>query len=193
MPAGSLVLHGRRKMFGKMMKLVKPSDASAAAISHADDERNMRLIAHGSLASAVWSAIAKTKRPLNLEQARLIQNGTPQERQAYVRRQAKLSWTIMLGIGLAVAWIALQPRQAKLLPRVEITDAGTIKSIQLHETSLSTATTVTTTAGVYQVRGGVSVATDDKAMIESKEVGALGVQKSLCIQSSIKTDCYPLI
>ncbi len=175
------------------MKLVHPSDSSASAISDAEDERNKRLIAHGSLASSVWFVFSKTSRSLSPEQIRLIHMATPKERQAYVRRQAKMSWAIMLCICIALTWVALQPRQLKPLPAVEITDAGTIKSIQLHETSLSTATTVTTTAGVYQVRGGVSGASDDKATIEAKEVGALGVQKSLCIQSSIKTACYPLM
>lgn len=178
------------------MTLAQPNDVSTSAISDAEDEKNKRLIAHGSLASAVWSVFSKTNRSLSPEQTRLISTATPQERQAYVRRQARMSWAIMFCIGIAVAWVALEPRkpvQPKPLPTVEITDAGTIKSTQLHETSLSTATTVTTTAGVYQVRGGVSGAPDDKATIEAKEVGALGVQKSLCIQSSIKTACYPLM
>jgi hypothetical protein len=174
----------------------KEQGSSSTAIHDAEDEMNKALIARGSLASAVWLVFSKTSRSLGPEQTRLISMATPQERQAYVRRQAKMTWTIMLCIGIAVAWVALEPRkpvQPKPLPKVEIIDAGTIKSIQLHETALSTATTVTTTAGVYQVAGGVSAAPDDKATLEANEVGALGVQKSLCIKSSIKTACYALM
>lgn len=104
-----------------------------------------------------------------------------------------MALAILLCTGLTIAWVALQPRPLKPEPVIEITDAGSVKEIQLHETSLSTATTVTTTASVYQVRGGVSRAAEDKARIKAKEVGMVGVQKSLCIKSSIKTACYRLM
>lgn len=177
------------------MKLVQPGGSSTSTISEMQDEKNKRLIARGSLVSSVMSSITKTRRPLSAEQVRLIEMETPHERQAYVSRQAKTSWAIILCFGLAVVWSAMQPRtpaQPKPLPAVEITDAGLVKDIQLHETSLSTATTVTTTAGVYQVRGGVSATSGDVASLEAKEDGTLGVQKSLCIKSNIKSACYPL-
>ena len=69
-----------------------------------------------------------------------------------------MTLAIFLCLGVIFTWVALQPQKTlppKPAPVVQITDAGSVKEIQLHETSLSTATTVTTTAGVYQVRGGV--------------------------------------
>lgn len=177
------------------MKRVQTSNSLTTSISEKQDEMNKRLIARGSLVSALISSVTNTRRPRSAEQVRLIEMATPDERQAYLSRQVKTSWAIMLCFGLAVSWLEMQPRkpaQPKPLPVVEVTDAGSVKGIQLHETSLSTATTVTTTAGVYQVRGGVSASAGDEASLEAKDVGTLGVQTSLCIKSKIKTACYPL-
>lgn len=174
------------------LKLVQSTGSKPSTISEKQDEINKRLVAH-SLGQTFKRVLTGRTWSLTPEQVRLIEQATPQERQAYVKRQSKVTLAILLCLGVAIAWVALQPKPLKPEPVIQITDAGSVKEIQLHETSLSTATTVTTTAGVYQVRGGVSGATGDEARIEAKEVGTLGVQKSLCIKSSIKTACYPLM
>ena len=177
------------------LKLAQSADSHPSVISEQEDEINKRRITH-SLKQTFGRVLTGRPRYLTPEQIRLIEQATPQERQAYVKRQTKMTLAIFLCLGVIFTWVALQP-QKTLPPKpatvVKITDAGSVKEIQLHETSLSTATTVTTTAGVYQVRGGVSGAVGDEAKIEAKEIGTLGVQKSLCIKSSIKTACYPLM
>jgi hypothetical protein len=156
------------------------------------DERNKRLIAH-SLGQRIKAILIGRPLNLTLEQVRLIESATPQEREAYVKRQAVISFTILLCVAVAIGWAVTRlGNPQKFVPTVSFEDAGSLKELQLHETTFSTATTVTTTAGVFQARGGVSGATGDQVRIKSTTHAVGGYSKSLCVDSSLKADCYPL-
>lgn len=71
--------------------------------------------------------------------------------------------------------------------------AGTVEGIQLHNSFLSTSTTVRTTTGIYQVYGGVSAAVGDTTKIKREHSAVRSsVESSLCVESKIKSDCYSI-
>lgn len=118
------------------------------------------------------------------------------EKEAFLRRR---TWWALIILGLVIGGLLLfrmtrdhAPRSA---PAVTWQPAGVVKNITLHSTTFATESTVRTSTGVFQVRGGVSAAAGDAARIKrDPPVGALEIQvTSLCIESAIKTACYPLL
>jgi len=179
------------------MDNIKPPPSSEPNLfASIKDEKNKETIARGSLLSAVWSFFTNKKRPLTPKQVRLIEEATPKEREAYVRRQSKrMALVVLFAIlfyGLSVSYFAMH-LDSQSVASVQVTEAGTITSIELHKTLLSTATTVVTTAGTYHVRGAVSAAAGDQARLEVKKYRSFVDRQSLCVESSIKTACYPLM
>jgi hypothetical protein len=174
------------------MELKLPSE-EANHISDSEDERNKRLIARGSLTSSIWSMFSKTSWSLSSEHIWLINTATPHERQVYVRRRAKISLAILIfwfaGIFLVVTHLGNRP---KFVSVVEYVDAGTLQELRLHQASFSTATTVITSAGVFQVRGGVSASTGSLVRVRSTSTPSGNVLRSLCIDTGLLPDCHPL-
>lgn len=164
------------------------NEEAPTIISEREDEINKHLIANGS-----FSFLQRGH--LSSEQVRLMDSATPQERQVYVKKRSKRFMFLVLCVGAYFVWLSFQPaKPVPPPPAIEVTDAGTIKEIQLHETTFSTASTVITTAGVYQVRGGVSASAGDAARTEAKEIVPNQViERSLCIKSVIKSACYRLM
>lgn len=148
------------------------------------DARNRRILCH-SFRSVIGLG-------LSAEQIRLLNIGTPEDREAYVKKLAKYySLAAAVIVGYVSLWSML-PRDIRPFPPApEISDAGTVQSLQLHETALSTSTTVVTATGTYQVKGGGSAALGDVATLK-RETQPIP-QTSLCIESSIKTRCYYLL
>lgn len=127
------------------------------------------------------------------EQQWLISDAaTPSERAAYVKKQHKLLLLTIIIAAFIVAILSLIPHAPEpVYPAPKISMAGMIQSIQLHETAFSTSTTVVTSTGIYQVRGGVSAKGGDVATL--KKESHPREKSSLCIESNIKTSCYELL
>ena len=126
------------------------------------------------------------------EQIRLINSGTPEERAAYVKKQRK---NLFIGAAIVGGYFMILPMiplgSVPPPPASEISAAGQIQSLQLHETSLSTTTTVVTETGTYQVHGGVSASVGDTVSLK-RETHPIQ-QTSLCVESKIKAQCYRLL
>lgn len=123
----------------------------------------------------------------------LANHGTAEEREAFVRRQHK--W-MLVGLVVVLLIVLVPPlfRSDKPAPVFNplLVDQGVIQTIELHETALSTSTTVRTSIGVFQVAGAVSASVGDMATLQTETDPAVSGRKSLCIKSSIKNDCYRL-
>lgn len=148
------------------------------------DARNKMLINH-SFRRAIGLG-------LTAEQIRLIDYGTPEERASYVKKQRK---HFFIGAAVVGGYFIISP----MIPRdpvppppaPEISTAGQIQSLQLHETAFSTSTTVVTETGTYQVHGGVSASAGDTVSLK-RETHPIQ-QTSLCVESKIKAQCYRLL
>lgn len=121
----------------------------------------------------------------------LLHNGSPQERATYVRRSNRM----LLGmVALAVIIVGAsqllpkKPEAAPLAPHIE--RAGRVLAVDLHETALSTSSSVRTERGVFQVAGAVSWAPGDEATLRVDQDGLQKDKKQLCIASSIKAACF---
>ena len=126
---------------------------------------------------------------------RLVDHGSPEERSDFVKRQMKKYALFAAGFAVIFGILYLfpsQPVQQTITPPV-ITSAGTLTSLQLHETALSTSTTVVTSTGTYQVRGAVSGAPGDSATLKKEKSGAAPETTSLCLEAAAKSACYHLL
>ena len=81
----------------------------------------------------------------------------------------------VIGIAIAVFYA----------PETKSRPAGTLTSLQLHETTFSRLTTVETSEGWYQVQGAVSASKGDAVSIKSS-----GYAQDVCIESRDGTTCY---
>ena len=162
-----------------------PTPAVTALVPRDLDHRNRSLISRGFL----WVSAYRRQS--------LLDHATPAERAAFVDWQHKLmllfvvATAAIVGVGAVIHPASSRPTA---LPTA-VSSAGAVKSIELHETSFSTTSTVTTDTGVYQVRGAVSASLGDvlqlKATPEDKRAFQMSKQE-LCVSSSIKTACYEL-
>lgn len=124
----------------------------------------------------------------------LLEQGTPEQRAAHVKQYGRriLFWAFAFAVAVSAIGLS-RNEQVKPPPPIElVTPAGAIQSIQLHETSFSTSTTVVTTEGTYQVHGAVSAASGSPVTLK-KETSQYGEQTSVCVTSDIKTACYRLL
>jgi hypothetical protein len=124
----------------------------------------------------------------------LLETGTPEERAKVAKKVLVRSFAI---VALTVVVVLMtSPGEIKTIdPAPVVTTqepAGTIQSIQLHDTALSTSTTVVTGTGTYQVRGAVSAAPGDVVTMKKESPGAME-RTSLCVESHIKATCYSLL
>ena len=154
-------------------------------ITEEHDARNRRLIA-GSLRAMMGLE-------LTAEPRRLLRDGTPEERAAYVHKQNK--YLFFLGVVAVAGYFiltALFPRKPVPPPPAPVfSAAGQIQSLQLHDAAFSTSTTVITDTGTFQVFGGVSASNGDAVSLK-REFQPLE-QLSLCVASKIKSKCYRLL
>lgn len=155
-------------------------------ISEQQDDLNKRVIAgmnfHHPL---LWSP----------ERERLLAEGTPAERDAYVKASRKRFIKGLLFVVAVIGVISLIPRETPPpAPEPKITSAGTVRSLQLHSTTFATETTVQTTFGTYQVKGGVSASVGDTATLKHKMKSDYSPEERLlCIESKIKSVCCRLL
>lgn len=167
-----------------------PFQETAVLVSMARDEGNRVQIAR----SFLWVSARRREA--------LLERGTPSERAVFVAWQQKL---LILFIVSTVALLCLsdgllrpepvRPAPAPSLPPA-VSGAGTVRSIQLHDTTFSTATTVTTDAGVYQVRGAVSAAVGDTVQLKTTPADPANMRqelRELCLNSRVKAACYRLL
>lgn len=152
-------------------------------ISDRQDGFNKRFIA-----SASWNPIFYSP-----GRDRLLAEGTPAERAAYVKKVHKrLGFTLLVII--AILWIGLTIPKSPVPPNPEpeITPAGTVKALQLHSTTFTTETTVQTSVGTYQVGGAVSASVGDVASLK-RVTKPYGTATFFCVESQIKNACYSLL
>jgi hypothetical protein len=124
----------------------------------------------------------------------LVERGTPEERSNYVAAVGRRLFYAVLAITVFFIAVGLQPDKSSP-PAVEVwtKPVGNIVSIQLHETALSTSTTVVTAEGTFQVRGAVSAAPGDAVVMQRDEAPAALKQSKICVTSDIKSSCYSLL
>ena len=151
------------------------------------DERNKRMIA---MSIFNFMGFANTA-----EQYRLINEATPEERQAYVRKKTNRNFAIMGVVAVAfILWPYIPRDPVPPPPAPEISLAGQVQSIQLHETAFSRSSTVTTSVGTFQVRGGVSASVGDNVSLKKDVSYSKQYPKiELCVESKIKTQCYDVL
>lgn len=120
-----------------------------------------------------------------------LEHGTPEDRAAYVK---KLQGRVYIAFSVLVVIVAAMSDfgRDQVAPKAIETPAGQILSIQLHETALSTSTTIETTSGTYQVHGGVTGAIGNQAILTLIKAPR-GDQSSVCVESEIKAACYRLL
>lgn len=131
----------------------------------------------------------------------LLERGTPSERAAFVAWQHKLLALFILStVALYFLTGLLHPEPVRPAPPPPLppvlSGAGTVRSVQLHETTFSTSTTVTTDAGVYQVRGAVSAAVGDTVQLKVTPADPDHMRlelRELCLKSRVKAACYRLL
>lgn len=161
-------------------------------VSKNQDERNKRSIQgifvfRNQLFKEPWSGS---------ESHRLVEGGTPEERAAYLERQRRRFAIFCAAFGAIVLAFVLVPAKPVVRPQISppsLSAAGAVVGLQLHETALSTSTTVETTSGTFQVRGAVSAARGDTASLK-REYDQFGpARSSLCVESKAKSDCYNLL
>lgn len=147
------------------------------------DFMNKKLIS----GTILWCPAAK--------RSRLLRDGTPEERELFVKTQKKKAAFILFVIGVWIIASELFSTSASPVPppTVTIIPAGQVVGVALHDTTFSTSTSVTTTTGTYQVKGGVSVAKDDLATVKKIKEPGRGKKTSLCIESKIKSGCYAIM
>lgn len=118
--------------------------------------------------------------------------GTDQECDAVVKAvKRRIKKYAALCLAAILLCLLIPKGQPYVPPPVAYQSAGAVESVQLHETAFSTSTSVTTSAGVFQVSGAVTASPGDQAKFS---VNAEGSQTSsnLCVESRFKTHCYRL-
>jgi len=130
------------------------------------------------------------------EVTRLL-NATFEEKEAFYRAEGRRMKIILLSIAILWAGFTLYGHFVPAPVRPEppkptFESAGVIQDIQLQSTTFSTDTTVKTTTGIFQVHGGVSATTGDTAQIKREGEGSF-LKSALCIESKIKSQCYPIL
>lgn len=130
------------------------------------------------------------------EVQRLLE-ATYEEKEAFYRADLRRMKIILLAIAILWAGFTLYGHFVPAPVRPEppkptFEAAGVIQDIQLQSTTFSTDTTVKTTTGIFQVHGGVSATTGDTAQIKREGEGSF-LKSALCIESKIKSQCYPIL
>lgn len=118
-----------------------------------------------------------------------------------LRRELQLALALALVALCVLGLIALSNTLAPSQPRgpdtVSQQDAGTIQDVHLQSAALSSETTVRTSLGIYQVRGGVSAAIGDATTLRrtTNEIDGKPFRDKLelCVESKIKSSCYELL
>ncbi len=124
-------------------------------------------------------------------------DATLEEKEAYVRGSKRRILKSVAILGLVFVafqiyrYFVPEPPTATV-PQPSYATAGVVEDIQLHSTAFSTDTTVKTSTGIFQVSGGVSASVGDEAKIKREAANSLR-KTSLCINSQIKSECYPVM
>lgn len=141
--------------------------------------------------------------PTNWRARELLEIGTLEQQEAYVRGFWKRALVIALLVGSVVAAHAIYrqyvPAPPPKQPQNLVLPTGYVQSVQLHSGGLlsSNKSTVTTNQGVIQVYGAVTAAAGDYTEMTEplREDGTPfpSPSRQLCIKSSIKPACYSII
>ena len=131
----------------------------------------------------------------------ILLNSDLKTKEAFLKRRHRLYGLL---VGIIVVWIFVVPLfKPTPVPAPEPqrynVDAGVIKNIQLHDTTFSEDTTITTSTGVYQVNGGVSAKVGDTVILKKwddvpehkKHLPMYATE--VCVDSKIKKGCYRLM
>lgn len=137
--------------------------------------------------------------PFTLPEDEVIRllNSSYEEKETFYRAEGRRMKIILLSIAILWAGFSLYGHFVPAPVRPEppkptFEAAGVIQDIQLQSTTFSTDTTVKTTTGIFQVHGGVSATTGDTAQLKREAEGSF-LKSALCIESKIKSWCYPIL
>lgn len=120
-----------------------------------------------------------------------------EEKETFYRAEGRRMKLILLTIAILWAGFTLYRQFVPAPirpepPKPTFESAGVIQDIQLQSTTFSTDTTVKTSTGIFQVHGGVSATVGDSAQIKREGEGSVW-KTTLCIESKIKSQCYPIL
>ncbi len=123
----------------------------------------------------------------------VLSEGTAAERESAavaVRRQLLVFLIIGAVVVIGPAFLPRDPMPAQ--PEPITTPVGAIQSLQLHETALSTSTTIRTSEATFHVSGAVSAKEGDGVTLKTLERPA-GPEREVCVESTIKPACYQVL
>lgn len=110
---------------------------------------------------------------------------------AYVKKVNRIGMTSLLLIGAWILWGVFKPESMRPAPpEWKEKDAGLLQAVEVHHTTFGVSTTVKTDLGIYQVTGSVSAAVGDPTRVRWSEPTSMDGVPKLCIDSSIKKQCY---
>jgi len=156
-------------------------------ISEKQDYQNKRMIALSPLFLGSIFGCSRARAHT------LIYEATAEERAECVRKFRRRSVLISIAVALYMTILHFIPVRSEPPPVPKIVRAGQIQSVSLHEAAFATSTTVVTTTGVFQVEGAVSSTIGDSATLSTDTRSGYGEAKSLCVESAVKSACYPLL
>nr|WP_192963321.1 hypothetical protein [Pseudomonas fluorescens]CEK42126.1 hypothetical protein PQBR57_0173 [Pseudomonas fluorescens SBW25] len=159
---------------------------NAVKVGPAIDARNKRIIAASRVTFLGYG--------LHHDAGMLLDGDDYEGRAYYAQRilfRIKLLAVIICAFVLLSVFMPKSPKAAPVPPTFK--DAGSVVSVQFHDTAFSRSTSVTTSEGTFQVAGAVTASAGDVAKIR-KSVGISRVEvTSLCIDSHYKPDCYRVL
>lgn len=159
---------------------------NAVKVGPATDARNKRIIAAARRTFLCYGL------HYNFD---MLLDGDDDERRSYCAQSILFRLKVLaVIICLVVLSSVLMPDSPKPVPvPPTFTDAGSVVSVQFHDTTFSRSTSVSTSEGNFQVAGAVTASSGDVAKIKkSVEIGSVEVT-SLCIDSKYKPDCYRVL
>ena len=140
---------------------------------------------------------------LNNSEKRVLFNGDLLKKNEWIKNRRKkiMFFATIVAIFVFLLWHGFLPEKSKPVEPTKITvPAGVIENIELHSTTFSEETTVTTSQGIYQVKGGVSASLGDVVVLEkwrykdrkfSEQTNTY--KDRVCVESEINNRCYPLM
>lgn len=159
---------------------------NAVNVGPATDARNKRIIAFASRTFLGYG--------LHYDPEMLLEGNDDHSRAYYVDSFFYRVRVLALIVCVVVLFGVFMPDSPKATPvPPTFKDAGSVVSVQFHDTTFTRSTSVSTSQGTFQVAGAVTASAGDVAKIKkSVEIGSVEVT-SLCIESHFKPDCYRIL
>lgn len=125
-----------------------------------------------------------------------VEDMTHEERKRCVSRKGRNLLFTAVVVAAFMTYLEMRPESAKPpVPVAAYESVGLVDAIQVHYSTFTVDSTVTTSGGgVYQVHGAVSATAGDNVRVRRYDSGAQAEEHSphLCIESRASEVCYKL-